>query len=269
MIENGEFSYKPILDDEDKLKVFPLCIDNFFDEPDMIREWANSLPKERSEDGSWPGYRTLPLHEIDREFQVSLVLKILSAYYDLKYTNVSWTSCNAYFHVIPKYSEDTNSLSNVGWVHQDEETDLAGIVYLTPNADVNSGTSLFNLKKEYENSYLRFSNNPQKHAMYNGMRVDEEEYKKALYQHNDKFVETARFGNVYNRLVMYSAQEYHRINSFVTNSEDRMTFVFFMRGIKSGVDERASRYPLSRVKDSDNFDNNLKARIKYLNSISL
>ena len=46
MIENGGFSYKPILDDEDKPRVFPLCVDNFFDEPDTIREWANSLPKE-------------------------------------------------------------------------------------------------------------------------------------------------------------------------------------------------------------------------------
>lgn len=266
MIENGGFSYKPILDDEDKPRVFPLCVDNFFDEPDTIREWANTLPKERSVDGSWPGYRTSPLHEIDYEFHVTLFLKVLSAYYDLKYANASWSSCRAHFQVIPKYSEENHSQNNVGWIHQDDGDELAGLIYLTPNADINSGTSLFGLKKEHENTYLKYANNPHKHAMYNGMRIEEEEYKKALHHHNDKFVETVRFGNVYNRLVMYGSQEYHRANSFVTNSEDRMTLVFFMNGIKSGTDERTSRYPLSRVKDTDNFDYNLKARIKYLNS---
>ncbi len=266
MIENGGFSYKPILDDEDKPRVFPLCVDNFFDKPDTIREWANSLPKERSVEGSWPGYRTAPLHEIDNEFHITLMLKVLSAYYDLKYANVSWSSCRAHFQVIPKYSNEDDDVKNIGWIHQDDGDELAGIIYLTPNADVNSGTSLFSLKKEHENTYLKFSNNPHKHAMYNGMRIDKEEYKNALHQHNDKFLETLKFGNVYNRLIVYGSQEYHRANSFVTNSEDRMTLVFFMNGIKSGTDDRTSRYPLSRVKDSENFDQNLKARIKYLNS---
>ena len=258
------FSYKPILDDENELKVFPICVDNFFDNPDLIRDFALSLPKTPSPNGSWPGKRSAPLHEIDNEFHVTLFLKIFSAYYDLKYSNFSWSSCKAYFQQISKYSNNNDNLKNMGWVHRDEGDEVAGIIYLNPNADINSGTSLFKLKSEYENNHLKHAHNPDKHALYNGNRIIEEDYIKSLEKNNNKFDETIRFGNVYNRLIVYGSQEYHRANSFVAGDEDRLTLVFFMNGIKSGTDERTGRFPLSRVRDVDNFDIKLKDRIRYV-----
>lgn len=264
MTDSG-FQYEPKLDDEDEIKkIFPVCVDNFFDDPDIIRKLALDLEKERSVDGSWPGLRSAHLHEIDHEFHVTLFLKVLSCYYDLKNDNVSWSACHAQFQHIPAYEKGVDDIRNNGWIHRDVGDEIAGIIYLTPNADINSGTSIFRLKSEYKDSYLPYANNPSKHALYNGNRIIEEDYRKSLKSHNNKFEETMRFGNVYNRLVMYSASEYHRANSFVTNGEDRLTLVFFMRGLKSGNDERVSRYPSTRVRDKENFDDALKTRINYL-----
>ena len=47
-------------------KIFPiLCQDDFFDNPDEIREYALSLDYKSDENGHWPGVRTRPLHEIN------------------------------------------------------------------------------------------------------------------------------------------------------------------------------------------------------------
>ena len=45
-------------------KIFPiLCQDDFFDNPDEIREYALSLDYKSDENGHWPGVRTRPLHK--------------------------------------------------------------------------------------------------------------------------------------------------------------------------------------------------------------
>lgn len=256
------FSYTAKKDDLAERKFYPMCVDNFFHDPEAIRDFALSLEMTKSDNGAWPGKRTLPLHEIDRDFYNTLMLKVLSGYYDLKHDNVSWESCVAYFQKIDKYeSED----ENVGWIHKDKTNDdLAGIIYLTPNANPDAGTSLFNLKDTSQNKFVEFATNPDKHAFYNGGHVIKEDYINNLKEHNDLFLESVRFQNIYNRFICYS-DEYHRANSFDTGNESRLTLVFFMSGIKQGV---TSRYPLSRIKDNYNFDSKLKDRIKYVQTLN-
>jgi len=260
------FSYKPSLDDESNIKkFFPVCVDDFFDDPDLIREFALSLPMQPDPKGAWPGARTDFLHNIDSEFFQSIMLKCLSAYYDLKYSNISWDDSKVSFQLIPPWDGKKDDPTNVGWIHKDLGDDLAGIIYLTPNADPDSGTSLFNLKPEWENLHLDYNRQPAKHMWQLGDKISKEEYIKELETHNNKFYEKTRFQNIYNRLVMYDSSEYHRANNFFTGTNDRLTLVFFLSGVRAGSTEsRSSRYPQTRVVDPHNFDDRLRSRINSL-----
>ena len=73
---------------------------------------------------------------------------------------------------------------------------------------------------------------------------------------NDKFYETVRFQNIYNRLIIYDAQEYHRANNFDVGDSDRLTLVFFIGGINSDTP-----LPKERVVNED-FDATIESMIK-------
>ena len=45
-----------------------ICVDNFFDDPDKIREWGLGLSKQKDPEGKWPGKRSDQLHEVDDAF---------------------------------------------------------------------------------------------------------------------------------------------------------------------------------------------------------
>ena len=81
------------------------------------------------------------------------------------------------------------------WIHQDHDVDVAALVYLSPNAPKNSGTILYT---------------PPPHE------------------------EVDVIGNVYNRLIMYRSDTYHKSNQyFGSNIDDgRLTLVCFVKAEK-------------------------------------
>jgi len=239
---------------EGKRKFFSVCIDDFFLNPDKIREWGLSLDKTPSGDGSWPGVRSDKLFRVNDMVNQNIVCKIMSAYFDLNYVSFGWTHSDAYIQQIPKMSV------NEGWVHRDTsgdtgDLDLAGLIYLTPDADPNGGTSLMRLKPEYRNKLVT-QTKPEKHLYYTGGKISDEDYTEGLKRNNDKFYETVRFQNIYNRLIIYDAQEFHRANSFDVGDSDRLTFVFFIGGISCDT-----LLPKERVINED-FDKTIESAIK-------
>ena len=83
--------------------------------------------------------------------------------------------------------------------------------------------------------------NPDWSATY----LDVEKYYTEQYNnHLNYFIEKTRFQNIYNRLIMYDSNEFHRANSYYVGSEEetRLTLVYFIGGIKAG------RFPLNRIK---------------------
>ena len=241
------------------VKFNPTVVDNFFVNPDEIRNFGLSLSKKSSDGGHWPGQRSEELHNIDYDFNNCLILKILSTHFDLRYTEVSWEKSNVTFQTIKSYDDDKDSLKNVGWVHQDDTNQLVGLVYLTPEADLNSGTSIYKLKPEEEKSYLRYGANVEKRTFYKSGKIKKEDYIEALEMHNNRFVETLRVQNLYNRLITYDSDHFHKANSYVTGKEDRLTLVFFVKNLK------VDKYPVERTYDKQNFDNSLTRRINFLN----
>ena len=218
---------------------FPVVVDDFFNDPNALVNYGKALPKRH---GDWPGKRSTPLYEIDEELHVNIILKVLSCYYDLDYIEISWNSSVMYFQEIPRFSENKNDIRNKGWIHQDPIQDsyqLAGLIYLTPDIDPDSGTSLYNLKS---NQVHRIYS---KDVLFQDGSFDREEHTKSQTKHEENFKEKLRFQNIFNRLIAYDTNEWHRANSFYNDDgkDARLTLSFFV----GGIDEM----PLKRLKNSE------------------
>ena len=231
---------------------FPVIVDNFFDDPEAIMNYGKALPKTHDPAGMWPGERTDFLWEIDQTLQNAIISKILNCYFSLEYVDISWTASSINFQEVPRFSENKNDIRNKSsYIHQDHYNDfeLAGVVYLTPNIDPDSGTSLYNIKptsSSKDDSHI-FDDEKQDtfREFFKVGHFDEEEYTKNMKTHEEKFVETLRVQNIFNRLLMYDTSEWHRANSYYnSDGEDaRFHLGFFLGGLNA--------HPLKRIKNNE------------------
>ncbi len=205
-----------------------LCIDNFYSDPDKVREFALSQTFYESDDGRWPGRRTEGLYDIDKTFFDLCTYKILTLFYTEDEIKQGYT-CDTMFQLIPPYDNVKDSSLNDGWIHYDEIAELAAIIYLTPNIDVNSGTSLFLPKKSKQfvsnDDHYLYKSLFYKHRVTNFF--DNKTYSDAINYHNDHFIEVSKYQNVYNRMICFDSKMWHKANSFFSENEPRLTQVFF------------------------------------------
>src|SRR6056300_18837 len=111
------------------MKNFPsLCIDNFYNDPDSIRNFALSQEYQANPEGKWPGKRTIDISLIDSNFAQEFNKKIFSIYFDIFKTTISY-KISSFFQKIEPYDDDPNSIKNSGWIHFDDAI-FAGIIYL-------------------------------------------------------------------------------------------------------------------------------------------
>lgn len=157
-----------------------LIIDDFLENPDAVRESAMQTDFHRS--GPWPGLRSdLADSEyndyVKKKIEKILNLKIVN--WQNHYNNEPFdTSC---FQLCLE-----NSYT---WIHRDR-CEFTGILYLTPDAPVTSGTGIFRHKPT--GIYQYFENNV----------VDDKD------ENSWEIISYA--GNVYNRLLIFRGCLYHR-----------------------------------------------------------
>ena len=215
-----------------------MCVDNFYKDPDKIREFALSLDYTSDDNarGIYPGKRTELLHEVDPEFFDKFCRKLLSLYFDFQ-TQIKWKISTS-FQLIHPMADSENDKRNHGWIHVDEQVLYGGIIYLTPNINPNCGTSIY---KEL------YSISPEEIDEINQAKVkfyrdgDATEHDKCLDENNKRFVETARFDNIYNRLVSFDHTTHHGANNFYSSTEPRLTQTFFVYSL-----DTSSKLPLER-----------------------
>ena len=220
-------------------RFWPVTLDNFFDNPDEIRELglhlleSDKVIKSRDEDGDWPGYRTEQLGKIDEELTQRMSEKILSCYFNLDFEQVFWNECDMRFQLIPSLDKDKNNLKNKGWIHRDgidprqshrptefdpnpkSDVELAGLIYLTPDIERDTGTSLFVAKKDKPLDDFEDTTEARM-PLYKGDPVNDEEIKEQWEKHRSCFIEKIRFENIYNHLIMYDTKEFHAANNYYT-----------------------------------------------------
>jgi len=212
-----------------------LCIDNFFDDPDSIVEYAN---KQEYAPNFYPGLRTQSLHHTDNEFFIWVNEKILSLLYPNDYKKLFWRTAT-HFQKVPQ------GLEHDGWVHQDEN-EFTCIVYLSKHK--NCGTSIFTPIDQYSkalNDQVEKVNYFQNYKEYK----DLEKLKDTKDLNNSKFDESIIIKSKYNRLVLFDARSYHAAQPYIgTTTEDRLTLISFFHGVQYNIGECNLKYPISEMR---------------------
>ena len=188
------------------MRVNALVIDDFYAEPEKVREFA--LNQEFKVRGNYPGQRT-------ESFLTDATKKTLR---DILYPFAGEiTNWGGEYTGSFQYT----TASDRSWIHSDSTTDWAAVCYLTPDAPVTAGTGIFrhkqtgwmnfDYKREHDEEYMRQA--PPGH--------DSQDY--------TKWEMVDRVGNVFNRLIMYRADNYHvSLDYFGKDMHDGRLFqVFF------------------------------------------
>lgn len=200
------------------------CVDDFYTNPDEVRKFALSQEFFPS-DGQWPGKRTKELDLVDPTFYDLFCKKIFSIFTDHSVSNYFVRTS---FQLIDKFDENPASFKNKGWVHIDKNCMFAGVIYLTPDANPETGTSIFKLTDESTIDHDSHC----KQNLYAGKGISEK-YEETITRHNGSYTETVRFNNVYNRMICFDSSQPHGVNSFYTDNEPRLTQVFFVFNLES------------------------------------
>jgi len=182
-------------------------MDEFFDNPDEVRNFALNQVYEKDLIGNWPGTRTREIAHIDNFFYTSL----------FNFLEFSPSEYN-----ISSNFQITDESYDQGWVHKDKSI-YTGVLYLSKNPIVNSGTSLYE-ESEYDTKY------PDEKRNWILGNKTAEEIVKYREDNNNQFKEIVNLENLYNRLILFPGTIPHRANKFFgKNKEDsRLTLVFFV-----------------------------------------
>ena len=111
--------------------------------------------------------------------------------------------------------------------------------YLTPDAPLEAGTSLFKPNKSF--------NEEKYQAALKQNDVNFRANKPVATDYHSMFDETVRVNNVYNTLIIFNAQTYHAANEFFGDSlnNGRMAQVFFINKIDA---KSYDIFPLQRIR---------------------
>jgi len=167
-----------------------LVVDNFFDNPDEIRKIALSRYYRYGNDNrgrsGWRGERSFPIRsldkvcpccqqEVDADFYSEQKLLIeyskkifdmCKKHFDIGEFNEEYT-VTAYFHIATEKTLDSMPFFDQSKFHQDTGP-IAGVVYLTPDAPPNAGTSILYAE---ENRIVNVENKYNRLVAYNGHRI--------------------------------------------------------------------------------------------------
>ena len=156
-----------------------MVFDDFFEDPDSMREYALSL--DYGDGGSsFPSQKAEP-ESVQRQIHI---MNFLSE----RVTKRPITKWEGGYNTCWQYSTE----GQVQPIHHDHGK-YAAIVYLTPDAPVHAGTGLYRHKATKTAMWEDWM--PEDHLM--GLPEDEWE-------------QTLLLGNVYNRLIVFPAQHYHK-----------------------------------------------------------
>lgn len=231
-------------------------MDNFYDDPDEVRELALNAKYHFPTKVDYPGIRTESL--LNSKFDPIFYFKFLSLF-NKKITilNDKFFKIETGFHKIPLYDSNLNSPFNTGYIHVDckeKYKKYAGVIYLNSKATSSSGTSFFKLKSSSENKKIKLmeDNNLE---LFHSLFSDYNNYDDLFYEYTNlynpftkrkylnyllqnkqfsdsQFKKIFEVGNVYNRIVIYNSTYFHAPSHFYVNEfEDRLTQPFFISAL--------------------------------------
>lgn len=186
-----------------------IVIDHFYNNPMETRNYI--LTQEFSVKGNFPGQRTI-------SYANSHLKETIQKY--LSHTKITDFPCpkpdNSDASQIYNGSFQYTTSRDRSWVHTDKWNNWAGVLYLTPNAPLSSGTGFYRFKdgamSEEDTVFLN----------------NEKEVNR-FTQDMTKWELMDRVGNVFNRLILFNAHKYHMSMDYFGDSKEngRLFQTFF------------------------------------------
>lgn len=211
-------------------------IENFYENADEIRNFAlkqkfTYCHELKNIDYVYPGCRTKDLFELDKTLYEKVCKKLVSVFHNTQHDHMRWAITTSFQVVEGEFER--------GVLHQDTNTIFAGVLYLTPNAPLNAGTSLFKPNALFDEVKYQ--------AALKQSEVNFRTNQPVSTEFHNMFDETVRVNNVYNTLILFNAQTYHAANEFFgdTLQNSRMAQVFFINKIDA---KSYDIFPLHRTK---------------------
>lgn len=219
------------------MKLYPVTvISDFYENPDEIRKYALAQKytychEVKGIDYVFPGGRTKDLKDLSQSLYEKICKKLISIFHIPEHDIMRW-QINTSFQVVEgEYGH--------GLIHQDQNTVFAGVLYLTPDAPLDSGTSLFRKNASYDEDMY-----------WQQIKKNDERFKRKEpidFSYHSMFDEVVRVNNVYNSLILFEGDIHHCANQFfgTTKQDSRLAQVFFITKIDAN---KESSFPILRVK---------------------
>ena len=176
------------------IKLDIIIVNDFYKHPEKVREFAIQCNFETV--GNFPGLRTksFATSKIKEKFEKIIGKKIIDFPQGRIY---DYNGCFQY-----------TLSNNKSWIHVDNYNNWAGVLYLTPDAPLNSGT------KFYE---------------FNDKSITDLNEKNKYSQDFSKWTLVDRVGNVFNRLLLFNSKRFHISDEYFGNNiyNSRLFQVFF------------------------------------------
>ena len=219
------------------MNLYPVTvIENFYENPDAIRKFALAqkftyCKEVPNIEYVYPGCRTKDLSNLDKALYDNICTKLVSVFHNAENDHMRWLITTSFQSVSAEYAQ--------GVIHTDHNTVFAAVLYLTPDAPLNSGTSLFKKNKTFDEKKYQQALDDNDARFKSGEIAMDTSY-------HSMFDEIVRVNNVYNTLIIYEGRHYHAANQFFgkTMQDARLAQVFFVSKIDA---QKQSVFPISRV----------------------
>jgi Family of unknown function (DUF6445) len=219
------------------MNLYPVTVvENFYENPDAIRKFAlaqkYTFCHEIADiDYTFPGCRTKDLSYLDTLLFEKICKKLVSVFHNAEHDTMRWLITTSFQSVAADYGK--------GVIHTDHNTIFAAVLYLTPDAPLNGGTSLFKKNKNFdEKKYIQALDDNDARFKAGNIEMDT--------AYHNMFDEIVRVNNVYNTLIIYEGRHFHAANQFFgkTLEDSRLAQVFFISKIDA---QKHSSFPLNRT----------------------
>tara|TARA_R110001592_G_scaffold20402_1_gene82807 strand:+ start:36 stop:647 length:612 start_codon:yes stop_codon:yes gene_type:complete len=190
-----------------------IIIDDFYSNPHAVREEALNM-KWYDKKGNHPGKRTDSVKDpsVKAALEGFLNQKIESTQYDdLTNHNGCYNLCTAL---------------DKCWVHSDNSTNYACVIYLTPNAPIESGTAIYRHKRTGLMKPPRNKDGTLNYKLHREIQADGQDF--------TCFEQIDYAANIFNRAIIYDADYFHAAVQYFGSGPEycRLHQTFFFNTIK-------------------------------------
>jgi len=188
-----------------------IIVDNFYNNPMETRAFMLTQPFDVH--GNFPGHRTASVatEALKNIFQ-AYVGPYAGAITEFEIPKPDGSDANAIYNGAFQYATSRDR----SWIHNDGYNNWAGVIFMTPDAPVTSGTSFYRHKDGT-------STRQEMDARGNKSIMDLDS------QDMTKWELVDRIGNVFNRLILFNADRFHMSMDYFGQTKDdgRLFQVFF------------------------------------------